>query len=149
MYEIPKIEVPVELLLMSGESIAGKMFVTEDLMSAAGNPQLEEFLNDDPDTFFPFVSKAGAYRLVNRSHVVTIKCEQDDGEIRSQTPLEPRTLVVHFTNGRTVYGEIYPTMAEETRASDLINQPETFMVIYQDGTKLIVNRAHVVYVNAN
>lgn len=149
MYEIPKIEVPVEILLMSGESISGEMFVTEDLLSAAGHPQLEEFLNNDPDPFFPFVTGGGAYRLMNRRHVVMIKCNQDDAEIRAQTPMEPRNLVIHFTNGRTVHGVIYPTQAEEARVLDLINQPVSFLALYQDGQKLIVNLDHVIYANAN
>jgi len=149
MYEIPKIEVPVEILLMNGESISGKMFVTEDLLSAEGDPQLEVFLNDNADSFFPFISTAGGYRLVNRRNVMMIKCEQDDAEIKNQTPLEPRNLVIHFTNDRSVYGVIYPTLAEETRASDLINQTQAFMVLYQDGQKLIVNRDHIIYANAN
>lgn len=149
MYEIPKIEVPVEILLMSGESIAGQMFVTDNLLSAAGNPQLEEFLNSDPDIFFPFVTSGGAYRLMNRRYVVMIKCNQDDAEIRDQTPMEPRNLVIHFTNGRTVHGVIYPTLAEESRVSDLINQANPFLALYQDGHKLIVNLDQVIYANAN
>ena len=87
MYEIPKIEVPVEILLMNAETVEGQMFVTEDLLSAAGNPLLEELLNNSADIFFPFVSPAGAYRLINKNHIVLIKCQQDDNEVKTQTPL--------------------------------------------------------------
>jgi hypothetical protein len=149
MYEIPKIEVPVELLLMNAETVEGQMFVTEDLLSAEGNPQLEELLNDSTDTFYPFVSHAGAYRLINKNHIVLIKCEQDDTEAKSQTPIPPRNLVVHFTIDRSVFGVVYPTLAEESRVSDIINQEENFLVLYQNGQKLIVNSEHIVYVNAN
>jgi len=149
MYEIPKTEVPVEILLMNAESIEGNLFVTEDLLSAGGNPLLEELLNDSPEMFFPFVSRAGAYRLINKNHIVQIKCEQDDTEVKTQTPLPPRNLVIHFTNDRTVFGVVYPTLAEETRASDIINQDEQFLVLYQNGQKLIINRHHVIYANAN
>ena len=149
MYEIPKIEVPVEILLVNEESLEGKMFVTEDLLSAAGSPQLEELLNESDDVFFPFVSPAGAYRLINKNHVVLIKCDEDDSEARSQTPIPPRNLVAHFTIQRTVYGVVYPTLAEESRVSDIINQSREFFVIYQNGQKLIVNTEHIIYVNAN
>ena len=149
MYEIPKITVPVDLVLMTGENIEGNMFVTEDLVSASGNPLIEEFLNDDPDIFFPFESVAGAYRLINKNHLIMVKCEQDDSEIKSQTPIPPRNLVVHFTIERTVYGVVYPTLAEESRVSDIINQEDNFLVIYQNGQKLIINREHIVYINAN
>jgi|TARA_B100001964_G_scaffold59256_1_gene67197 hypothetical protein len=42
MYEIPKINVPVELLLMDSESVEGNMFVTEDLVSAEGTLPLSK-----------------------------------------------------------------------------------------------------------
>ena len=149
MYEIPKLQVPVELLLSDGDTVEGKMFITEDLVSAGGNPLVEDYLNDDPDLFFPFESNAGAYRLINRDHLVMVRTDQDDAEIREQTPLPPRNLVVHFSNRRTVYGVVYPTLAEESRVSDIINQDETFLVLYQNARKMILNRAHIIYVNAN
>lgn len=102
MYEIPKISVPVEVLLIDNETISGHMFVTEDLVSAAGNPLIEEFLNEEDDRFFPFESNAGAYRLINKMQVVYIRTEQSDDEIREQTPIKPRNLVAHFTNDRTI-----------------------------------------------
>ena len=149
MYEIPKISVPVELLLVDNETISGKMFVTEDLLSAGGNPLIEDFLNEDQDQFFPFESDAGAYRLINRRQVAYIRTEQDDAEVREQTPIKPRNLVAHFTNERTVYGLVYPTLAEESRVSDIINEKVDFIAIYQNGQKVIVNRQHIIYVNAN
>lgn len=149
MYEIPKISVPVEILLVDNETIAGKMFVTEDLVSAGGNPLVEEFLNEDDDQFFPFESNAGAYRLINKLQVIWIRTEQDDEEIKEQTPIRPRNLVAHFTNEQTIYGVVYPTLAEESRVSDIINQDVEFLAIYQNGQKIIVNRNQVIYVNAN
>ncbi len=149
MYEIPKINVPVELLLMDGETVEGIMFVTEDLVSAGGNPLIEEFLNEDPDDFFPFESTAGAYRLINKHHLVMVRSDQDDTEAKAKTMIPAKNLVVHFTNDRTVYGLVYPTLAEESRVSDIINQTKAFIVIYQNGQKLIMNRDHVIYVNAN
>ena len=149
MYEIPKISVPVELLLMDSETVEGTMFVTEDLLSAEGNPLVEEFLNENPVHFFPFESSAGAYRLINKDHLIMVKSSQDDEEIKNQTPLPPKNLVVHFTNARTVYGIVYPTLAEESRVSDIINQKDVFIVLYQNGQKLIINRNHIIYINAN
>jgi hypothetical protein len=149
MYEIPKIAVPVELLLSDDETIEGKMFVTEDLLSAGGNPLIEDFLNEDDDRFFPFESLAGAYRLINKLQVAFVRTQQTDSEVKEQTPIKPRNLVAHFTTGRTIYGLIYPTLAEESRVSDLINENVDFIAIYQNGQKIIVNRNHIIYVNAN
>ena len=149
MYEIPKISVPVEILLINNETIKGNMFVTEDLLSAEGNPLIEELLNQDEDRFFPFESTAGAYRLINKHQVIHIRTEQSDTEMRERTPIKPRNLVAHFTNDRTIYGLVYPTMAEESRVSDIINEDVDFIAIYQNAQKVIVNRNHIIYVNAN
>lgn len=149
MYEIPKISVPVEILLINNEAITGNMFVTEDLLSAEGNPLIEELLNQDEDRFFPFESTAGAYRLINKHQVIHIRTEQSDTEMRERTPIKPRNLVAHFTNDRTIYGLVYPTMAEESRVSDIINEDVDFIAIYQNAQKVIVNRNHIIYVNAN
>jgi hypothetical protein len=149
MYEIPKISVPVEVLLVNNETITGNVFITEDLLSAQGNPLSEELLNEDDDRFFPFESTAGAYRLLNKHQVVYLRTQQSDVEVRAQTPIKPRNLVAHFTNDRTIYGLVYPTMAEESRVSDIINEDVDFIVIYQNAQKVIVNRNHIIYVNAN
>lgn len=149
MYEIPKLQVPVTLCLVNDESIPGKMYITEDLVSPEGNPRIEDFLNEDPDDFFSFQSDAGAYRLINRRQIIYIETGQDDREVIAQTPLEPRSLVMHFTNETTIYGLVYPTLAEETRASDLLNQGGDFFTVYRQGKKIVVNRAQIVYANAN
>ncbi len=149
MYEIPKISVPVELLLMNGEALSGSMFITQDLVSSAGNPLIEEFLNEDPDHFFPFEGESGTYRLINKDHLFLIKVSQDDEEIKNRTPLPAKNLVIHFTNNKIVFGVVYPTLMEESRVSDVINQEQTFIVMYKHWQKLIINRDHVIYVNAN
>ena len=149
MYEIPKISVAVELLLVNNETITGNMFVTEDIVSAGGNPLMEEFLNEDGDQFFPFESSAGVYRLINKQQVVFIRTDQTDSETKEKTPIEPKNLVAHLTNERTIYGLVYPTLAEESRVSDIINENVDFIAIYQDGLKIIINRRHVIYISAN
>ena len=142
MYEIPKIAVSVELLLTDNETISGNMFVTEDLVSAGGNPQVADLLNEGEDQFFPFESTAGA-------QVIYIRTEQTDTEVKAQTPIKPKNLVAHFTDNRTIYGVVYPTLAEESRVSDLVNETEMFISIYQNDKEVIVNKTHIIYVNAN
>jgi hypothetical protein len=149
MYEIPKIQVQVVLSLFNDESIPGKMFVTEDLLSPSGEAEIEQFLNRDPDTFFSFESDAGAYRLINKAQVVYIEIRQNDAEVRSQTMLEPKSLVVHFANDTTIYGLVYPTLAEESRVSDILNDQENFITIYRQGRKILINKKLIVYANAN
>lgn len=149
MYEIPKLQVPITLCLVNDESIPGNMFISDDLVSASGNADIETFLNREEDRFFSFESDAGAYRLVNRDQVVYIETSQDDAEIRAQTPLEPRALVLHFINDTTIYGVVFPTLAEESRVSDILNERGDFFTIYRQSRKIIVNRNQIVYANAN
>jgi hypothetical protein len=149
LYEIPKIAVPIVLNLINDESIPGTVWITEDRISAGGNPLIEDFLNDDDDMFFSFQSDAGAFRLINKNHITFLETEQRDDEARANTPHEPHSVVTHFSNDQTLYGVMYPTLAEETRGSDLLNQPEQFQVLYRQEKKIIFNRLAIVYANAN
>ena len=149
MYEIPKIAVPVVLSLTNDETIPGTVWITEDLVSAMGNPLVEEFLNSDDDVFVSFESDAGAFRLINKQHIIYLETDQTDEEVQSQTPHTPHSMVVHFNNEQTLFGVIYPTQAEETRVSDLLNQKEQFLVLYRQKTKIVFNRMCIVYANAN
>lgn len=145
MYEFPKINVAVELTLLNGESLKGGIFLTEDLVSGEGHPRVEEFLNDDPDQFFSFQVADGGYRLINKHQLISVGLDQDDSETKHQTPLPPRILEIHFSNGASMTGSVYPTQVEESRVSDIVNQNEAYMVVFQDGQKKIVNRDVVVY----
>lgn len=149
MYEIPKIAVPIVLHLSNDESIPGSVWVTEDLLSTNGTPLIEDFLNQEEDVFFSFRSDAGAFRLINKEHIIFVETEQDDTEVKSATPFAPSTMVAHFANAQTLYGVVYPTLAEETRVSDFLNQPLKFLVLYRQQQKIIFNRDLVVYANAN
>jgi hypothetical protein len=149
MYEIPKIATHVDLNLINDETIPGSFFITEDRISPAGDPDIEEFLNKDPDLFFSFESDAGAYRLINKMQIISIETDQDDVEVKQQTPLAPRPLVLHFRNDTTLYGMVFPTLAEESRVSDILNQNSDFITMYRQSQKIIVNRHQIVYVNAN
>tara|TARA_Y100001934_G_C12334355_1_gene766770 strand:- start:197 stop:646 length:450 start_codon:yes stop_codon:yes gene_type:complete len=148
MFEIPKILVQAEFHLFDQETINGRMFVTEDLVTAAGNPSIEDYLNHDSDLFFPFESDNGAYRLINKRLLTFIRTVQDDSEILSQTPLDPKSLVVYFANGLSLYGLVYRTQYEETRVSDIINANQDFISMHQNRKRLILNRHQIIYVNA-
>ena len=149
MYEIPKIAVSIILNLDNDESIPGTLWITEDLLSAMGNPLVEELLNNNDDMFISFQSEAGAFRLINKHHITYIQTEQTNEEVLSQTPHTPHSMVVHLNNEQILYGLVYPTQAEETRVSDLLNQRDQFQVLYRQDRKIIFNRACIVYANAN
>jgi len=149
MYEVPKMPVNIVLNLDNDESITGTLWLTENLVSAMGNPMIEDFLNTERQVFFSFESDAGAFRLINKNHITFIETTQTDEEARSATPNKPHSMVLHFNNEQTLYGEVFPTMIEESRVSDLLNQNHQFQVLYRQGTKFIYNRKSIVYANAN
>lgn len=149
MYEIPKQQVPVVLYLANGETIRGKVFIAEDLVSPGGNPEIDEFLNHHAPAFIPFQSEAGAWRLVNLRQVMYLETTQDDEEIRAKSTLGPRALVLYFDNEVILYGTVYPTREEAARVSDILNEPDEFLTIYRQGQKIVVNRSQVIYANAN
>jgi hypothetical protein len=148
MFEIPTIAVPVTLTLTNDERIPGNFFVTCDRISAGGNPAIEDILNNGRDLFVSFQSDVGAFRLINKRHIIFIETQQTDQEIRSLTPHEPQSLVLHFSRAHTLFGIIYPTEQAYTRVSDLLNQPSQFLALYRQGTKFIFNRDTVIYANA-
>lgn len=149
MYEIPKIAVHIVLNLDNDESLPGKLWITENLVSAMGNPLIEDFLNSETDMFFSFESDAGAFRLINKNHVTYIETHQSDEETKSSTPHKPHAMVLHFSNEQTLYGVVFPTMLEETRVSDLLNQEQQFQTLYRQSLKIVYNRDRIVYANAN
>ncbi|MEM7364493.1 MAG: hypothetical protein AAF525_10750 [Pseudomonadota bacterium] len=149
MYEVPKISVPVNLHLINDETIPGKLFISGDQFTPDGHPDISQFLNEEPTFFFSYESDAGAYRLINKHQLVFLETDQDDTEIKQRTPLTPKSLVLHFRNDTTLFGTVYPTTAEASRVSDLLNEDSDFLTVYRQGQKIIVNRAQIVYVNAN
>lgn len=146
MYEIPKIRVSVEITLSSGESLDGTLFITEDLVTANGEPSIDDFLNQGGDPFFPFEGGDGSYRLLNRPQLCYIRSWQDDSDIHSRALLEPKALEVYFSNGQNLNGVVYPTLPEETRVSDILNGRYTFITMFHDGRKVFLNRDHIVSV---
>jgi predicted RNA-binding protein (virulence factor B family) len=149
MFEVPTIAVPVEVSLTNGEEIPGTIYITADLMTAAGNLAVEDLLNNKRENFVSFQSDAGGFRLLNKQHIVFIETNQTDEEARSQTPHEPRSLILHFVSDYTLFGMIYPTQREQLRVSDLLNSPRQFLVLYRQGHKFIFNRELIIYANAN
>ncbi|MCB1646563.1 MAG: hypothetical protein KDI36_13980 [Pseudomonadales bacterium] len=149
MYEVPKIPVKIEITLTNDETIPGMLFVTQDVISPAGNPLIEDLFNNEEDNFVSFQSDAGAFRLINKEHILFLETNQTDEEIKSQTPHEPKSLIIHFANDHTLFGMMYPTQVEELRVSDLLNQKGDFLTLYRQGRKFVVNRRLIIYVNAN
>lgn len=147
-YQIPKIRVDVEVVLVGGEELVGSIFISENLLSYTGQPRLEDFLNAE-GRFFPFSRADGTYSLLNKRRLVLLRSSEDDSEyLVEKLMLQPRQVEVVLTSDHRVNGMIYSNLPQESlRVSDFFNQKEFFLPIYQDGQKIIINTVEVLYVN--
>ncbi|MDH5738643.1 MAG: hypothetical protein OEZ23_10065 [Gammaproteobacteria bacterium] len=149
LYEVPKESVPVEITLINGEALRGEVYLYKDLDAPSGTRPLETLLCVDPDPFLPFKSNSGTYRLINKHQIVFIRTFESDEAIKGRTPWPAKSLVVYFISEQSMYGTIYPTVAEETRVSDIFNSGDLFIAIYHDRQKIVINRNHILYISSN
>lgn len=149
LYEIPKLNIPVEISLINGEVLRGKVFIYQDLDEPGGKPTLEKLLSKEPEKFIPFQSTAGNYRLINKNQIIFVRTFEDNSDIRNRTPLSPQSLVVYFVNEQSMFGALYPTQAEESRVSDIMNNGDQFIAIYHDEQKIIINCDQIIYISSN
>lgn len=148
-YEVPKLETPVEICLINSETLRGKIFLTKDAQAPGGTSTIELLLTKETGRFIPFLSDAGTHRLINKNQIIFIRTYQSDEEIRARTSLEPKTLVVYFSNKQSMFGIIYPTLVEESRVTDILNEGGQFIAIYHEEQKIVVNLDHIIYASSN
>ena len=147
-YQVPKISVNVTAVLSDGSELDGNIFISENLLSYTGTPRLEDFLNQQNERFFPFHQEDGDTMLVNKHRLVYLRSSEDDHkDLEEKLMLKPQNVTVRLTNGQDMEGVVYSTLPKESlRVSDFFNQRETFLPMYADYGKLIINSDLVVWV---
>ncbi len=146
-YQVPKISVEVTVVLSDGSELDGSIFISENLLSYTGTPRLEDFLNQKEEGFFPFHEEDGGYMLLNKNRLIYLRSSEDDHRVlEEKLMLKPQKVTVRFTNGRELEGVVYSTLPKESlRVSDFFNQRETFLPMYADYGKVILNSDLVVW----
>ena len=142
-FRIVKDRCPVTLSLISGETVAGAMFVRH---SEDGDPRREtvrDVLNA-PERFFPLEMGEGGTLLVAKDQVVDVLAEVDDDadELRRASARSAR-LDIALAGGFVRTGLVFLELpAEQPRLLDYLNRlTDHFLNLYApDGTRL-VNRA--------
>jgi hypothetical protein len=142
-FRIVKDRCAVTLSLISGETVAGAMFVRH---SEDGDPRREtvrDVLNAS-ERFFPLEMGEGGTLLVAKDQVVDVLADvHDDGEELRHASARSARLDIALAGGVVRSGLVFLELpAEQPRLLDYLNRlTDHFLTLYtSDGTRLI-NRA--------
>ena len=146
-YQVPTTKVQVVITIAQQGEMQGAVFISEDIYSYTMKPRLEDLLNQDK-RFFSFLKDDEEFILFNKSELVILRSSENDAEqLVSELMLEPQEVELFLDNGESLSGVVYPNLPpDQRRVSDFFNQNETFLPIYCDDEKIIVNLDHVLYV---
>jgi hypothetical protein len=142
-FRIEKDRCSVMLSLVSGETIAGAMFVQHAEESDSRRESARDVLNS-AERFFPMETADGETLLVAKDRVVDVLAELpgDDDELRRASARSARLDIV-LCGGVVRRGLVMLELpSDQPRLLDYLNRlSERFLVLYgADGTRLI-NRA--------
>ena len=142
-YQIPKLQIEVKLALTEGPVEPGIVFLTE---SYRGEATLESFLNHEEEQFFPFRKEEGQVRLINKKSVVYLVSDEKEPE-QKELLSPPIEIEVFFAHEQSVKGKIYSSLPQDTlRVSDFINQNDSFLAVFTEEGKFILNKDRILYV---
>lgn len=139
-FRIVKDRCPVTLSLISGETVAGAMFVRH---SEDGDPRREtvrDVLNA-PERFFPLEMGEGGTLLVAKDQVVDVLADvHEDGEELRHASARSARLDIALAGGFVRSGLVFLELpAEQPRLLDYLNrQTDHFLTLYaSEGTRLV------------
>jgi hypothetical protein len=142
---IAKEQLPVEVVLVTGEEFRGSLFVQPTWRRPSIDFDAPVLLNL-PDAYFPLQLGDGTTRLIAKGHVVLMRgsTAEENGEV----PGEPAPVVIRCSNGVVVHGELQLTRVNSAvRVLDYLNRSaEEFILLRERGGTVLVNRRHVVLV---
>ena len=142
---IEKEQLPVEVVLVTGEELRGSLFVQPSWRRPSIEFDAPALLNL-PDSYFPLELSDGTTRLIAKGHVVLMKgnSTEADGEHMG----DPAPVVVRCTNGVVVHGNLMlMRLTSNVRVLDYLNRSaDEFILLHQGSKAVLVNRRHVVVV---
>lgn len=146
----PKQPVSAEVALFGGEKVIGEFFVSMDSPRRDSGPEtLHDLLNDNSRSFVPFQTEGGIF-LINRSTLRTVEFdsrelkelfERPDNEFIYALNVDLRTETQAVTlQGFCFTGDLPP---DTRRPVDLLNSAEMFLLVYQAGNLMLVNKTAI------
>jgi hypothetical protein len=144
-YFIEKEQLPVDLVLVTGEELSGALFVQPSWRRPSIEFDAPVLLNL-PDSYFPLQLSDGGTRLIAKGHVVLMR--GSTSETNGETLGDPAPVVIRCTNGIVVHGKLMLTrVSSNVRVLDFLNRSaEEFIQLHEGRTTVLVNRRHVVLV---
>jgi hypothetical protein len=146
-YFIEKEQLPVEVVLVTGEELHGALFVQPTWRRPSIEFDAPVLLNL-PDKYFPVQLPNGTSRLVAKRHVVLIRGRGGADE-RAEEMGDPAPVVVKCSNGDAVQGTIMITrVTSNSRVLDFLNHTaEEFILLHEGDGTVLINRRHIVLVH--
>lgn len=151
--QIPKTPWPATVVLTCGKALGGRFFVASRSLKHEGTESLPELMNNDSRDYLPFRTDAGEQLFLNRSAIRTVEFECPDGLDLFTLPdsefISPVTVVFRTeSSDQTLEGcmstEGLPP--EYRRPIDLLNGPDTFLLIFCGGQLTLVNHNAISHV---
>jgi hypothetical protein len=155
-FRVAKNEVAAEVTLAGRAPEVLRLFLAAQARGHAGDERPSDLLNGT-DLFIPAIDRRGTLHLVRRDAVVvvTVPAEYElrtDGAAPDGAPVpaSQRAMVeVLLDNGTAIGGAVEYVMPEaRSRLLDFLNLEDRFLVLRQAGTVHIVNKRHIVRVDA-
>lgn len=147
---IEKEQLPVEITMVTGEELAGSVFVQPTWRRPSIEFDAPVLLNL-PDTYLPLQLPDGRTRLIAKAHVVLMRGRSTTGDSdRTDDELgEPAHVVIRCSNGTVVQGMLMITrVTSNMRVLDYLNRcSEDFIAVHEESATVLVNRRHIVLVH--
>lgn len=142
-YLIQKERLAVVLTTVSGERIAGQLFVQPNVRLRSGREEAPDILNA-AEPFFPFLADGGHILLLAKDRVrdllLPAELEEEEWRIGAGQELE-----VMLDDGACHRGVLYlEAITGRARVLDYLNRVgERFLTLHTDGGSMLINRDRI------
>jgi hypothetical protein len=151
-YHLDKRRVPARVVLATGATVAGELFLGDATPAGAGPERLADMLNAERGFFPVEVSDPSSGRrrvaLFNRAHVVVVRLDEPELELdldASYAIAPRRAVALVLMNGDILFGDLHVVAPEgRTRVSDLARAEERFRYLETPDGTCVVNFDHVI-----
>ncbi len=133
-------EIPLSVDTLSGTHLQAKLFLHDFGMN--GPERLLERLNDS-EPFLPLRPNGNRVQLWRKKSLLRLKCLERLPEIDAYDEMDvPRAKVqVRLVNGQIIEGQFFLLLpSTRGRVSDLLNRPESFLLMTSDEGILALNK---------
>jgi len=139
-YRIEKHRVPVVLVTIAGERVAGDVFVQPCSTAQQGADDVSDLLNG-PEAFFPLRCADGAIRFFYKERVLEAElCDEPQVDDMRRVGAREAQVEISLTNGRSYRGSIvYEVPSARPRLLDFLNRlDKRFLLVHTgDGCRLV------------